>query len=106
METLHTLIGVGSAALAADVPYPGKAIQISHKGQWSTLKKKCFNTQFKKKINHYTKKRGSGEIINQKLTEYSGEEKKKRWEKKTEHVAFIYSPIHNWFDKKGNWNIT
>ena len=39
-KILHTLIGVGSAALAAAVPYLGKMTQISHKAQWSTLKKK------------------------------------------------------------------
>ena len=38
-KILHTLIGMGSAALAADVPYPGKEIRISRKGQ-SVLKKK------------------------------------------------------------------
>ena len=31
--TLHTLTGMGSAALAAAVPYAGKAIQISRMGQ-------------------------------------------------------------------------
>ena len=36
---LHTLTGMGSAALAAVVPYPGKAIRISRKGQSSTEKK-------------------------------------------------------------------
>ena len=35
-KILHTLIGVGSAALAAAVPYPGKATRISRKGQWRT----------------------------------------------------------------------
>ena len=30
---------MGSAALAAAVPYPGKATRISSKGQISTLKK-------------------------------------------------------------------
>ena len=35
MKMLHTRIGVGSAALSAAVPYPGKATQISHKGQRS-----------------------------------------------------------------------
>ena len=33
---LHTLVGMGWAAFAAAVPYPGKATRISHKGQWST----------------------------------------------------------------------
>ena len=33
---LHSLVGMGSAALAADVPYPGKATRSSHKGQWGT----------------------------------------------------------------------
>ena len=33
MKTLHTLIEMGSAALAAAVPYTGKAIQISCMGQ-------------------------------------------------------------------------
>ena len=28
---------MGSTALAAAVPYQGKAIWISHKGEWSTL---------------------------------------------------------------------
>ena len=32
-KTLHTPIGVGSAALAAAVPYPGKATLISSKEQ-------------------------------------------------------------------------
>ena len=31
-KILHTLIGMGSAVLAAAVPYPDKATQISHKG--------------------------------------------------------------------------
>ena len=35
--TLHTLVGMGSAALAAIVLYPGKATRISRKGQGSTL---------------------------------------------------------------------
>ena len=39
-KILHTLIGVGSAGLAAAVPYPCKAIRISRKGKSST-KKKC-----------------------------------------------------------------
>ena len=30
---------MGSAALAAAVPYQGQVIQISHTGQWSTYKK-------------------------------------------------------------------
>ena len=34
---LHTLIGMGSAALAAAVPYPVKTIRISREGQRSTL---------------------------------------------------------------------
>ena len=33
---LHTLLGMGSAALAVAVPYPGKTSQISRKGQSST----------------------------------------------------------------------
>ena len=33
---LHTLIEIGGAALAAAVPYPGKATQIYHKEQLST----------------------------------------------------------------------
>ena len=41
-KILHTSIGMGSAALAAAVPYPGKATRISSKGQISTLKKKIF----------------------------------------------------------------
>ena len=32
-ETLHTLVGMCSAALLAAVPYPDEATQISHKGQ-------------------------------------------------------------------------
>ena len=35
-QIMHTLIGMGSAALAAAVPYPGKATRISCKGQRST----------------------------------------------------------------------
>ena len=35
LNILHTLIGMGSAALAAAVPYPAKMTQIPHKGQWS-----------------------------------------------------------------------
>ena len=31
-KTLHTPIGMGSAALAAAVLYPGKATRISYKG--------------------------------------------------------------------------
>ena len=31
-KILHTLIGMGSAALEAAVPYPGKATQISYEG--------------------------------------------------------------------------
>ena len=38
-KILHTLIGMGSAALAAAVPYMGQVTQSSHKGQWSTYKK-------------------------------------------------------------------
>ena len=34
MKTLHTLMGMGSAALAATAPYTGKAIQISCMGQF------------------------------------------------------------------------
>ncbi len=34
-DILHTLIGMGSAALAATVPYPGKMTRISRKGQRS-----------------------------------------------------------------------
>ena len=37
-EILHNLTGMGSAALAAALPYPGKMTQISHKGQGSTIK--------------------------------------------------------------------
>ena len=36
MEILHTPIGMGSAALVAAVPYPGKVTGISCKGQRST----------------------------------------------------------------------
>ena len=32
MDILHTLVGVGGAALAAAVPCPGKAIEISPQG--------------------------------------------------------------------------
>ena len=35
-EILHTLIGMGSAALAAAVFHPGKATRVSHKGQRGT----------------------------------------------------------------------
>ena len=35
-KILHTLRGMGSAALAAAVPYPGTEIRISRKGQWNT----------------------------------------------------------------------
>ena len=38
MKILHTLIGMGSTARVAAVPYPGKATKISHKGQRSTKK--------------------------------------------------------------------
>ena len=38
MKILHTLIGMGSTARVAAVPYPGKATKISHKGQRSTNK--------------------------------------------------------------------
>ena len=37
-KILHTLIGMGSAAFAAAVPYPGKVTRISHEGQWSAKK--------------------------------------------------------------------
>ena len=37
-EIQHTLIGLGSTALSAPVPYPVKATQISCKRQWSTNK--------------------------------------------------------------------
>jgi len=33
MKILHILTGIGSTALVAAVLYPGKATQISHKGQ-------------------------------------------------------------------------
>ena len=36
IKILHPLTGVGSAALAAALPYPGMAIWISPKGQWKT----------------------------------------------------------------------
>ena len=36
----HTLTGMGSAALAAAVLYPGKATRISHKGQRSTKRRR------------------------------------------------------------------
>ena len=35
-EILQTLIGMGSAALAAAVFHPGKATRVSHKGQRGT----------------------------------------------------------------------
>ena len=35
LKILHTLIGTGSAAFAAAVPYPAKVTQIPHKGQWN-----------------------------------------------------------------------
>ena len=35
-QALHALIGMGSAVLAAALPYPGKATRISRKGQRST----------------------------------------------------------------------
>ena len=35
----HTLVGMGSADLAAAVLYPSKVTQKSHEGQKSTLKK-------------------------------------------------------------------
>ena len=38
-KILHTLTGKGSTALAAAVPYPGKATRISRKGQRSTKTK-------------------------------------------------------------------
>ena len=37
-EMLHAWLGAGNVALAAAVPYPGKATY--HKGQWSTEKEK------------------------------------------------------------------
>ena len=40
---LHTPTGMGSAALAAAVPYPGKPTRAPRKGQRSTLKKKKKN---------------------------------------------------------------
>ena len=50
-KIVHTLIGMGSAALAAAVPYPGRATIIYRKGQRSTLSlslyiyiKKCMTT--------------------------------------------------------------
>ena len=39
-KILHTLIGMGSAALAAALPYPGTATRITHKGRRSTEKLK------------------------------------------------------------------
>ena len=39
-KILHTLIGMGSTALTAAMPYPGKATQISHMGQLSNGEKK------------------------------------------------------------------
>ena len=35
-KILYSLVGTGSAALAAPVPYPGMAARISHEGQLST----------------------------------------------------------------------
>ena len=43
----HTLVGMGSAALAAAVPCPGKATRISRKGQKKSTKKiYFFNSRF------------------------------------------------------------
>ena len=39
LKILDMLIGMGSAALAAAVPYPGKVTRISHAGQRSTKNK-------------------------------------------------------------------
>ena len=50
---LHAPIGMGSAALAAAVPYPGNATRISRKGQWSSPKTKT------KQQTNKTKKAGS-----------------------------------------------
>ena len=47
MNILHTLIGMGSAALAAAVPYPGKATHIFRKGQRSIYVKNNFKKQNK-----------------------------------------------------------
>ena len=46
-NTIHTLTGTGSTALVAAVPYPGKATQISHKGQRIEKRKKRTNKQTK-----------------------------------------------------------
>ena len=43
-KILQTLIGMGSAALAAAVPYPGKATRIARRGQESTKKKYAYGT--------------------------------------------------------------
>ena len=48
-----TLIGMGSAALATAVPYPGKVTQIFHKEHWSTffkLKKGLWSFKFQSLI--------------------------------------------------------
>ena len=46
-KTLHTLVGMGSAALAAAVPYPGKATKISLNKE--ILKKKKYKKKEEKK---------------------------------------------------------
>ena len=50
MKMLHTLMGMGSAALAATAPYTGKAIQISCMGQFLFL----FFIFFKASLNSFS----------------------------------------------------
>ena len=45
-KILHTLIGMGSAALAAAVLYPGKATLIFRKGQRYTRKEKDLQDRY------------------------------------------------------------
>ena len=47
-------MGMGGAALAAAVPYPGKVTPIFHKGQWNTENKKQ-KTKTKKQQQKNTK---------------------------------------------------
>ena len=51
-QILHTQIGMGSAALAAAVPYPGMMTQIPRKGQWSTKNRKKKRATFDKFWTH------------------------------------------------------
>ena len=43
-KILHTLTGMGSAAFAAAVPYPGKTNRISRRGQRNTKRKNAYDT--------------------------------------------------------------